>query len=130
MATITADHAPPALAVKGGIWGRQLARYPKTGPRAVYLGIVILVTIIQYYELYVGGSVATKISNELDMTLTFLIIVAIVGAGLGVFSALFAGLADRWGRANLIVYGLAITGALVYATSFVHTKIAYLVMTG
>jgi MFS family permease len=130
MATITADHAPPAITAKGGIWGRQLARYPSTGPRALYLAIVILVTIIQYYELYVGGSVATKLSNELDMSLTFLIVVAIVGAGLGVFSALFAGLADRWGRANLIVYGLAITGALVYAISFVHTKVAYLVLAG
>jgi ACS family D-galactonate transporter-like MFS transporter len=130
MATITADHAPPGITAKTGIWGRQLARYPKTGPRALYLLIVILTTVIQYYELYVGGSVATKISNELNMTLTFLIVVAIVGAGLGVFSALFAGLADRWGRANLIVYGLAITGALVYAVSFVHTKVAYLVLVG
>jgi hypothetical protein len=24
-----------------------------------------------------------------------------------------AGLADRWGRANLVIYGLAVTGALV-----------------
>src|SRR5262252_7462549 len=130
MATIAAEHAPAPISAKGGIWGRQLGRYPSTGPRALYLAIVILVTIIQYYELYVGGSVATKISNELNMSLTFLITVAIVGAGLGVFSALFAGLADRWGRANLIVYGLAITGALVYSISFVHTKVAYLVLSG
>ena len=130
MATIAAEHAPAPISAKGGIWGRQLARYPSTGPRSIYLAIVILVTIIQYYELYVGGSVATKISNELNMSLTFLITVAIVGAGLGVFSALFAGLADRWGRSNLIVYGLAITGALVYSISFVHTKVAYLVLSG
>jgi MFS family permease len=130
MATITADHAPPAITAKGGIWGRQLDRYPRTGPRAFFLFIVIITTIIQYYELYVGGSVATKISNELNMSLTFLISVAIVGAALGVFSALFAGLADRWGRANLIVYGLAITGALVYSVSFVHTKVAFLVLSG
>jgi len=130
MATIAAEHAPAPISAKGGIWGRQLARYPSTGPRSLYLAIVILVTIIQYYELYVGGSVATKISNELNMSLTFLITVAIVGAGLGVFSALFAGLADRWGRSNLIVYGLAITGALVYSISFVHTKVAYLVLSG
>jgi MFS transporter, ACS family, D-galactonate transporter len=130
MATIAAEHAPAPITAKGGIWGRQLARYPRTGPRTLYLGIVIIVTVIQYYELYVGGSVATKISNELDMSLTFLITVAIVGAALGVVSALFAGLADRWGRANLIVYGLAMTGILVYAISFVHTKVWYLALTG
>jgi MFS family permease len=128
--TITAEQAPPPIKAKGGIWGRQLDRYPANGPRSFYLGVVIIVTIMLYYELYVGGSVATKISQDLHMTLTFLITVAIVGNALGVFAALFAGLADRWGRANLIVYGLAITGVLVYCISFVHSKVWYLVLVG
>ena len=128
MATITAEQASPPIKAKGGIWGRQLDRYPSNGPRALYLGIVIITTIILYYELYVGGSVATKISQELNMSLTFLISVSIVGNALGVFAALFAGIADRWGRANMVVYGLAITGVLVYCIGFVHTKVMYLVL--
>jgi MFS family permease len=112
----------------GGIWGRQLGRYPANGPRAFYLGIVILATIILYYELYVGGSVATKISADLHMSLTFLITVSIIGNALGALASIFAGLADRWGRANLVVYGLLITGVLVYAVTFVHAKIPYLLV--
>ena len=33
-------------------------------------------------------------------------------AGPAAAATLIAGLADRWGRANLVVYGLALTGLL------------------
>ena len=128
MSTTTAEPAAPQISAKRGIWGRQLAHYPSNGPRAVYLGIVIIATIVLYYELYVGGAVATKISADLDMSLTYLIVVSIVGNALGALASIFAGLADRWGRANLVVYGLAITGALIYAISYVDTKQNYLIL--
>ena len=89
---------------------------------------MIITTIVLYYELYVGGAVATKISADLDMSLAYLILVSIVGNVLGALASIFAGLADRWGRANLVVYGLAITGVLIYAISFVETKLNYLIL--
>jgi len=109
---------PPAggsaiIAAKRGIWGRQLDRYPATGPRAAYLTIVVIATIVLYYELYVQGSVATALAASLHMTLVYLIAISIVGNGVGAFASVVAGLADRWGRANLVVYGLAVTGVLV-----------------
>jgi MFS transporter, ACS family, D-galactonate transporter len=126
MTTTSAEAAAPPITAKGGIWGRQLARYPANGPRAFYLGIVIVAAVVLYYELYVGGSVATKISHDLNMSLTYFITVSIVGNAVGALASIFAGLADRWGRANLVVYGLVITGVGVYALSLVHTKEAYL----
>jgi len=126
MTTTTAELAATPISAKGGIWGRQLARYPGNGARAFYLGIVIIATVVLYYELYVGGSVATKISHDLNMSLTYFITVSIVGNAVGALASIFAGLADRWGRANLVVYGLVITGVGVYALSLVHTKEAYL----
>jgi len=126
MTTTTAELAATPISAKGGIWGRQLARYPGNGARAFYLGIVIIATVVLYYELYVGGSVATKISHDLNMSLTYFITVSIVGNAVGALASIFAGLADRWGRANLVVYGLIITGVGVYALSLVHTKEAYL----
>ena len=115
MASSSARSAPPAPAVeaKRGIWGRQLDHYPSTGPRATYLVIVVLATITLYYELYVQGSVATALAANLHMTLVYLISISIVGNGVGALASVVAGLADRWGRANLVVYGLAVTGALV-----------------
>ena len=122
------DPAAPPLADKGGIWGRKLSHYPANAPRALYLGIVILATIVPYYELYVAGSVATKIMANLGMSLTYLISASIVGNALGALASVGAGLADRWGRANLVVYGLALTGVFSYAISYAHDKTVYLIL--
>ena len=128
-ASATADRTPPRIVANRGIWGRQLDRYPANGPRSVYLGIVVMATVILYYELYVGGSVATQIAADLHMTLTYLIAVSIVGSAVGALASVFAGLADRWGRANLVVYGLGVTGALVgFGLPNVHTKLSYLLL--
>ena len=107
--------ASPVAAVEArrGIWGRQLDHYPATGPRTGFLAIVVLATITLYYELYVQGSVATALTAGLHMTLVYLISISIVGNAVGALASVVAGLADRWGRANLVVYGLAVTGALV-----------------
>src|SRR5215475_11157255 len=117
--TTAAEQTSAPIEARGGIWGRQLGRYPANGPRAFYLGIVIIATVILYYELYVGGSVATKISADLHMSLTFLITVSIIGNALGALASIFAGLADQVGPAPPVVYGLLITGILVYAVTFV-----------
>jgi MFS transporter, ACS family, D-galactonate transporter len=130
MSTIQAEQASPPTPInaKGGIWGRQLGRYPANGPRAVYLGIVIIVTIMLYYELYVGGSVATLISQYFNMSLAYLITVSIIGGAVGAVASVVAGAADRWGRANLVVYGVLATALLVYSIAFVQNKTEYLLV--
>jgi MFS family permease len=95
------------------LWRRQLDSYPDTGPRVLYLAITVLATITLYYELYVGGSVSTLILANLHMTFTFFVLTLAFGALIGAFGSLFAGLADRFGRANLVVFGLLFTGVLV-----------------
>ena len=67
------DQSPaPASGRTGGIWQRQLAHYPDNGPRSLYLGITVLATMVLYYELYVGGAVATQIIADLDFSFTVL----------------------------------------------------------
>jgi len=95
------------------LWRRQLDSYPDTGPRIFYLALTVLATITLYYELYVGGSVSTLILANLHMTFTFFVITLAFGALIGAFGSLFAGLADRYGRANLVVFGLLFTGIFV-----------------
>src|SRR5580704_9735357 len=89
---------------------RQLETYPETRPRVTYLAITVLATITLYYELYVGGSVSTLLLANLHMSFTFFVLTLAFGALIGAFGSLFAGLADRWGRANLVVGGLFLTG--------------------
>src|SRR5439155_1183794 len=43
----------------------------------------------------------------------FFVFVSVVGNLVGAFASLFAGLADRWGRANLVVGGLLVTGLII-----------------
>ena len=112
MSTTTADIAPR----RGGMswmWRRQLDAYPNTGMRVMYLAITVLATVTLYYELYVGGSVSTLILANLNMTFTFFVLTLAFGALIGAFGSLFAGLADRYGRANLVVFGLLFTGIFV-----------------
>jgi MFS family permease len=106
------EPAPPQSGLRR-LWDRRLHRYPESGPRSLYLAITVLATIVLYYELYIGGAVATQIIAEFGMSFTFYVFVSVIGNAVGAFASLFAGLADRWGRANLVVGGLLLTGLLI-----------------
>ncbi|MBJ7451675.1 MAG: MFS transporter [Blastococcus sp.] len=116
MSTTTAaprDGAPAPAGGKASIWHRQLSSYPENGPRSLYLAITVLATVVLYYELYIQGAVATQIITDFNFSFTGYVFVSVLGNLIGAFASLFAGLADRWGRANLVVYGLLITGAII-----------------
>jgi len=98
------------------LWRRQLPAYPDTGARIWLLAITVLATVTLYYELYVGGSVSTLLLVNLHMSFTFYVVTLAFGNLIGAFGSLFAGLADRLGRANLVVGGLLLTGVF---TAFV-----------
>ena len=85
---------------------RQLETYPGTAARTTYLAITVLATITLYYELYVAGSVSTLILPALGLSFKFFVTSLAVGNLIGAFGSLLAGLADRFGRANLVVFGL------------------------
>jgi MFS family permease len=123
MAEVT---APPAPSRSGGfswIWQRQLDSYPDTRPRVMYLAITVLATITLYYELYVGGSVTTLFLVNLHMSFTFFSLTVAFGALIGAFGSLAAGLGDRLGRANMVVFGLLFTGIFtVWVLPAQHSK--------
>ena len=94
------------------LWQRQLDHYPANGPRTLYLGVTVLATIILYYQLYIPGAVATQLLDDFDMSLRYFIVISVVGNAIGALGSLAAGLADRWGRANLVVVGLFLTASI------------------
>jgi hypothetical protein len=77
-----------------------------------YLGIVVAATIVLYYEFYIAGAVSPTIIADLHMTFPFYVYVTVVANAVGAFGSLAAGLADRWGRANLVAYGLLLVGLI------------------
>src|SRR5712691_5407292 len=108
--------APPVSTRPGwaaSLTRRQLDSYPDTRARITYLAITVLATMTLYYELYVGGSVTPYILTNLHMSFTFFVLTLALGALIGAFGSLFAGLTDRLGRANLVVFGLLFTGVFV-----------------
>jgi ACS family D-galactonate transporter-like MFS transporter len=107
------EPAPPQGGGVRRLWDRQLPHYPETGSRSLYLAITVLATVVLYYELYIPGAVATQIISDLHLSFTFFVFVSVVGNLVGAFASLFAGLADRWGRANLVVGGLLITAIII-----------------
>jgi MFS family permease len=110
MSATTTDLIPGRQGKASWLWRRQLNSYPDTGPRVLYLAITVLATITLYYELYVVGSVSTLVLADLHMSFTFFVVILAFGNLIGAFGSLFAGLADRLGRANLVVGGLLLTG--------------------
>ncbi len=113
MATTVDGTAPVSGLVARTLWQRQLNHYPDTGRRVLYLGIVVLATIMLYYELYIPGAVSPTIIASFHMTFSYYVYIIVIGNAVGAFGSLLAGLADRWGRANLVAYGLVVTALLV-----------------
>ena len=113
MSGVTAAQPAPSRPWWAWMVHRQIDSYPNTTPRVFYLAITVLATVMLYYELYVGGSVSTLLLVNLHMTFTFFVITLAFGALIGAFGSLFAGLADRFGRANLVVFGLLFAGIFV-----------------
>jgi MFS transporter, ACS family, D-galactonate transporter len=113
MAGVAAEPVPGRSGGLSWMWNRQLHHYPDTAPRMMYLAVTVLGTITLYYELYVNGSVATLLLVNLHMSFTFFVVTLALGALIGAFGSLFAGLADRFGRANLVVFGLLFAGVFV-----------------
>jgi MFS family permease len=113
MTTATAEPVSGQRGFASSLIHRQLDYYPNTGARIFYLGLVVLATITLYYELYVGGSVSTLILTNLGMTFKFYVLTLAIGNLLGAFGSLFAGLTDRYGRANLVVFGLGFAAVFV-----------------
>jgi ACS family D-galactonate transporter-like MFS transporter len=108
------------------LWNRTLVRYPANSTRFLSLGIVVATTIVLYYELYLSGGVATSILRSFHMSFVYYVNISVVGYLLGATASVVAGLADRYGRANIVTVGLGIVGLLcLFALPHVHTPFAF-----
>lgn len=88
-----------------GLWHRELSAYPSTVPRMAYLSIVVMATIVLYYEAYAPGGVSPLILAHFHMSFMYYLNLLVVGAAFGAFATWLGGLSDKIGRANLIIWG-------------------------
>ena len=80
------------------LWDRELGTTPRAGARFTCLGIVVLATIVLYYQFYLVGAVATHILAEFHMSFTYYVNIGVVGYIVGAVGLVRAGVADRYGR--------------------------------
>ena len=91
---------------------RELAAYPSNETRRFYLLLVVAITVALYYELYVSGGVAVLMLEHFEMPFNYFVTILAISNLVGAFASLLAGLCDRFGRANLVVYGLLLVGLI------------------
>jgi MFS family permease len=103
----------------GGIWNeltdRTLNKYPSPGPRTFYLTMVILASIVLWYQYYVPTSVAPLLLAYYHLSFHFYVNVIVLSNLAGVVAALVGGTTDRIGRANVVIFGLLIVGLIQFA---------------
>lgn len=108
-----ADLAVTATASGGsGFNKRRLTRYPGRGQRWRQLSLAVLVTIILYYQLYTVGGVSPLLAVQLHMSFMFLVLMIAISNLIGAFGSLTAGLTDRIGRVNIVIWGMLVVGLL------------------
>ena len=110
----------------------ELDRYPGGGRRYLCLGIVVVATIVLYYQFYLAGAVAagTHGSNgilvDYNMSFVYYVNIAVVGYLLGAVASFVTGIADRVGRVNIITGGLVIVALLcLFGIPLADSKVGF-----
>jgi MFS transporter, ACS family, D-galactonate transporter len=108
---VTTPEAP--VRVRTGLWGRQLQHYPTGWRRLMYLAVTVGATISLYYLAFANAGVVTLQASEFGFSFVFVTLLAMAGGALAALASLGAGFADKFGRANIVVYGLIASAVLV-----------------
>lgn len=91
---------------------RQLEQYPIGSKRWFLLFVVIVSSIVLWYQYYVPTSVATVVLAHFHMTFRYYVYTIVIANVAGVVAALLGGLADKFGRSNIVIFGLLVVGLL------------------
>jgi MFS family permease len=110
----------------------ELDHYPGGGRRYLCLGIVVVATIVLYYQFYLAGAVAAGthgtngILIDYNMTFVYYVNIAVVGYLLGAVASFVTGIADRVGRVNIITAGLVVVALLcLFGIPLADSKIGF-----
>ncbi|MCW2497950.1 MFS transporter [Jatrophihabitans sp.] len=113
----------------------ELATYPSGATRYLCLGIVVLATIVLYYQFYLAGAVAAGtggkngILTDYHMSFTYYVNIAVAGYILGAVASFVSGIADKYGRVNIITGGLFVVALLcLLGIPLAHSKVGFAIV--
>ena len=96
----------------------ELDAFPGPARRFLCLGIVVVATIVLYYQFYLAGAVAagTEGKNgilvDYNMSFVYYVNIAVIGYILGALASFATGIADKIGRVNIVTVGLFVVALL------------------
>jgi MFS family permease len=99
----------------GRLQNRSLSHYPTNARRIWYLSLIVIATIVIYYELYTLTAVAPLVQAHFHLSLSVYAFSLVAANILSAFAALLGGFSDRFGRANMLVFGLLIASVCTLA---------------
>ena len=88
------------------LWKRELHHYPALGTRLACLSIVVLTTVLFYYQYYVANSVSDNLLATTGMSFMAWVWVNVISVIFSALTSMAAGITDRYGRANLVTIGV------------------------
>jgi MFS family permease len=108
------------------LWSRELPHYPGNKTRYFNLGLVVAITIVLYYQNYLAGGLSTHIMRTFHMSFAWYVNMVVVGYLVGACASFAAGLADRFGRANLVIGGVLIAALLsIFGIPNAHSQLTF-----
>jgi MFS family permease len=126
------SHTAIAVSPPGALrrlWDRELPHYPGTARRYYYLGLVVAMTIMMYYQYFLTAAQSGRILPYFGISFTVWVSMAVLGNALGAAASLLGGLADRYGRANMVTGCLfVIAGIGVFAIPHTHTGAQFMTL--
>ncbi|MCW2781203.1 MAG: major facilitator superfamily 1 [Marmoricola sp.] len=115
----------------------QLESYPDVAQRYACLGIVVVATVVLYYQFYLAGAVAAGTDGkngilvDYNMSFVYYVNIAVVGYILGAVASFLTGIADKVGRVTIITSGLVIVALLcLFGIPLADSKVGFAIVFG
>jgi MFS family permease len=123
VSVITTVEEPPKPLGVARLWRRELDAYPGAGARVAYLAIVVLTTVLFYYQYYVISGVSDQVIATTGASFMFFVNINVVSALASALTSALGGIADRIGRANIVTVGVLLCAALcTFGFPYAHGK--------
>ncbi len=135
--TMSAPTSQPRPAEARPLRRTELGHYPGGRQRFLCLGIVVLATVVLYYQFYLAGAVAAGtngkngILTDYHMSFVYYVNIAVVGYVLGALASFVSGFADKVGRVNIITGGLVVVALLcLVGIPLADSKVGFAIVFG
>lgn len=111
------------------LWDRTLPHYPGNAKRYFNLALVVVVTIMMYYQYFMTSAQSGHILHHFGISFLLWVNLNVLGNVLGAVASLAGGLTDKYGRANVIVVCVfVIAGFGIFGMPNAHSGTQFLAM--